>query len=437
MGGRKSKAELRKQSLLKEFVGVLDEPLVLSILGDVDLQKYEVYQETRGMLASLAESATVEKATGFDPSGTGCKDDSEDGHPADVSTTSRTDLTEDATTISESSESEAPLFTHRPNLSEDEKVESLLAIFSLFKDHTVRFVLKSCDWDLERAFDELLNRQALEKSGFLPKGVDGFLAMEHDWGPRAPPVKAPRRTKSDRCKISLPLDFKVVSSTIDDSELESAPGTPSPTSRRLLSRSESSALPPLRRSTSTGGTSLTHVSSTPQLPSMDHFELQTPRPERTTQLRTALPDLSSSRLHQRQAASLARLGPLGRIAAAVYTERAREAARQSLDKTATMAEQLVNQHSTATKIDLHGVTVLDGVRIAKHRVWQWWDNLGEGGRARVGRGGADEGFTVVTGIGKHSQGGVSRLRQAVGAALKNDGWKVEVLTGRYCVTGRA
>ena len=103
-------------------------------------------------------------------------------------------------------------------------------------------------------------------------------------------------------------------------------------------------------------------------------------------------------------------------------------------KTANLAETLVNQQSTATTIDLHGVTVLDGVRIAKHRVWQWWDNLGEGGRVKMAK--HDEGFTVVTGVGNHSVGGVSRLRQAVGAALKNDGWKVDVLTGKFRVTGR-
>ena len=409
----------------KEFAGVLDEPLLLAILGERDLQKE--YQETRDILAALAESANAEKATGFDPSGTGCQDDSE-GHAADDPSTSRTDLTEDATTISESSDSEAPLFTHQPNLGEAEKIESLGVIFSRFKDHTVRFVLRSCDWDLERAFDELLTRQALEESGSLPKGVDGFLPTDHDWGPRASHLKSPRRSKSDKGKTALPLDFKVVSPTIDDSELEGAPG---PFSRRLLSRSESSALSPPKRPTSAGNASLTHASSTPRLPSMDHFELQTPRPR----LKTALPDLASSRSTQRQAASLSRLGPYGRMGAVVYTERAREEARQSLAKTATMAEQLVDRKSTATMIDLHGVTVLDGVRIAKHRVWQWWDNLGEEGRARVSRN--DAGFTVVTGIGLHSAGGVSRLRQAVGAALKNDGWKFEVLTGRFRVTGRA
>jgi hypothetical protein len=76
---------------------------------------------------------------------------------------------------------------------------------------------------------------------------------------------------------------------------------------------------------------------------------------------------------------------------------------------------------------------MDGVRIAKQKVWNWWNNLGEDRKTLAKR----NGFTVVTGVGKHSVGGVSRLRQAVGAYLKNDGWKMETLTGSFYVTGRA
>jgi hypothetical protein len=123
---------------------------------------------------------------------------------------------------------------------------------------------------------------------------------------------------------------------------------------------------------------------------------------------------------------------LERLGAAYYIQEARRETQLSLAKTANMAEALVNQQSTSSRIDLHGVTVLDGVRIAKHRVWQWWDNLGDE-RVRVAR---QQGFTIVTGVGKHSANGVSRLRQAVGAALRNDGWKTETLTGQFYVTGR-
>ncbi|KAK1961391.1 hypothetical protein LY78DRAFT_297255 [Colletotrichum sublineola] len=124
-------------------------------------------------------------------------------------------------------------------------------------------------------------------------------------------------------------------------------------------------------------------------------------------------------------------GHLYRQAAGYYAERGREEARNFAKAKSVAADIHVASTSSATEIDLHGVEVADGVRIALERVWDWWNSLGEY-RTRK----AQEGFTIVTGRGLHSAGGVSRLRQGVIAALVNDGWKVSVGTGSYRVTGR-
>ncbi|KAI1777072.1 hypothetical protein F4818DRAFT_334300 [Hypoxylon cercidicola] len=126
-----------------------------------------------------------------------------------------------------------------------------------------------------------------------------------------------------------------------------------------------------------------------------------------------------------------RSDPLFRQAAVVYTERAREQNASYLQASSLTAGYLVDQQSTKDMIDLHGVTVRDGVNIALDRVWKWWNGLGEE-RARK----AKQGFKVVTGLGKHSVDGKSQLRIQVFKALINDGWKAEVLTGSYLVTGR-
>ncbi|KAK1978208.1 smr domain-containing protein [Colletotrichum cereale] len=124
-------------------------------------------------------------------------------------------------------------------------------------------------------------------------------------------------------------------------------------------------------------------------------------------------------------------GHLYRQAAGYYAERGREEARSFAKAKSVVADIHVASTGSATEIDLHGVEVADGVRIARERVWDWWNNLGEYRAKR-----AQEGFTIVTGRGLHSAGGVSRLRQGVIAALVNDGWKVSVGTGSYRVTGR-
>ncbi|KAI1416593.1 hypothetical protein F5Y13DRAFT_119677 [Hypoxylon sp. FL1857] len=145
--------------------------------------------------------------------------------------------------------------------------------------------------------------------------------------------------------------------------------------------------------------------------------------------------LAESRNHSFTSAAAAfkkgRSDPLFRQAGAYYAQRAHEQAMSFRQASSVEANYLVDQKSTKDMIDLHGVTVQDGVSIALDRVWKWWQSLGEE-RARK----AKQGFTVVTGIGRHSADGRSPLRINVFKALVADGWKVEVLTGSYLVTGR-
>lgn len=152
-------------------------------------------------------------------------------------------------------------------------------------------------------------------------------------------------------------------------------------------------------------------------------------------LRTQATSYEQARLSASAAAAHAvrkgRSNHLYRQAAAVYAERARENGLHAAAASSQAAHRLVAERRTRDCIDLHGVTVRDGVGIAKGAVKNWYDSLGEY-KAREAR----RGFTVITGIGRHSQGGVSRMRQAVCAALINEGWRVEVGTGKFMVTGR-
>jgi len=123
--------------------------------------------------------------------------------------------------------------------------------------------------------------------------------------------------------------------------------------------------------------------------------------------------------------------PLFRQAAAYYADRGKEQSLGVARARGDLADAFVSDTASQDTIDLHGVEVSHGVRIARERVWAWWNNLGEY-RAQEAR----RGFTVITGLGRHSSGGVSRLRQSVAAALVEDGWRVTVETGRFKITGR-
>lgn len=386
----------------------LDQSLILAITLERNIQTE--YEDIRDILKTLAQDASCEASTSFDPSGLGMTVEGVNGgDEPDQSIMSESWVTENATTISDSvfssgsSSSEDLKFCDAPDLNELDKVERLRLVFPNFKEHTLKFVLKQNGGDLDAAFDELLTRQHLHETGQLPKGLDGFYEPQNSTATRRSKNKS--KDQGSKGKAKLALNYAVVSPTVDDEELEGAKGPirPSGSAQRVTSSSTTQVV--------------TSTSVSVRRPSLQ------PSPDN---------EYGVQNLYA-QASVLARKGPLGRQGAIVYTERAREEARAAAERISWASEQLVDQKSTYCSIDLHGVTVIDGVRIAKDRVWRWWNNLGEHRQAKAKL----EGFTVVTGVGRHSSGGISRLRQAVGIALKNDGWKVETLTGQFYITGRA
>ncbi|KAI9151939.1 Smr domain-containing protein [Paramyrothecium foliicola] len=124
--------------------------------------------------------------------------------------------------------------------------------------------------------------------------------------------------------------------------------------------------------------------------------------------------------------------PLMRQGAGFYAERAREHGRSAWQATSDAADLQVANNSSRDVIDLHGVYVQDGVRIALQKTREWYSGLGEY-RMRKAKA---EPFTVITGVGRHSAGGVSQMRKAVAAGLLQDGWKMEIEGGKFVITGR-
>ncbi|KAF2463114.1 uncharacterized protein BDR25DRAFT_347477 [Lindgomyces ingoldianus] len=163
---------------------------------------------------------------------------------------------------------------------------------------------------------------------------------------------------------------------------------------------------------------------------------------------SALPQTSATLLAARtaafsQATTLYRKGkstPLMKSAAGYYAQIGRDLNANLKAVNEADADALVDSQSSSTVLDLHGVSVASAVRIAQERVGGWWEGLGEGkileyrgGRRGEGIG---EGFRVVTGLGRHSEGGRGKLGPAVVRALVRGGWKVQVGSGEVLVVGR-
>lgn len=113
-------------------------------------------------------------------------------------------------------------------------------------------------------------------------------------------------------------------------------------------------------------------------------------------------------------------------AAAYYGQIGREYAMLSSQASASAADDLANSHSAPSELDLHGIDVLNAVRIAREKVEQWWDGLGENrANGRLGASERQAGYRIIVGLGRHSEGGKGKLGPAVNKALREDGWKVE------------
>lgn len=124
-------------------------------------------------------------------------------------------------------------------------------------------------------------------------------------------------------------------------------------------------------------------------------------------------------------------------AAGYYSAIGREHIEIAKRETSAAADALVDSQSTSKVLDLHGVSVQDGVRISCERVEQWWESLGDAKYAPGGGGPVREGYRIITGVGRHSKNGTARLGPAVARRLANEGWRVEVGQGHLTVTGMA
>jgi hypothetical protein len=173
-------------------------------------------------------------------------------------------------------------------------------------------------------------------------------------------------------------------------------------------------------------------SQAPRLPSL----APSPRIHDSTSLARARGDAFQ------QASAAYRKGrstPLMRQAAGYYAQEGRDYNANLKAMSQVEADSFVATQSGATYLDLHGVTVANATRIAKQRTQAWWDGLGESRIREWGnaRGGVGEGYRIVTGLGRHSEGGRGKIGPAVLKTLMSDGWKVEVGTGELRVTGLA
>lgn len=289
-------------------------------------------------------------------------------------------------------------------LSVEEKNTMLLEMFPTKKAFDIAFVLKKVDSNFGRAVEELLNHAFLEEEAIsigesiFKKSVDGFA--------ESPDFVARKGKRGKRRK-----EARRTNSTLATSATSSETIIP-----HYLPRPRSPPPPP----------------NSPALP-FTSVACSTAAHAPTARLLSArsIAFAQASAAHRKSKST-----PLMGGAASYYSALGREASATLQRDEAVAADALVSAQSRAGELDLHGVTVKDAVRIAQERVERWWGVEGGGEWARAGRV-MGPGLRIVTGVGRHSEGGKGRLGPAVGAMLLKGGWRVEVTEGVVTVVGRA
>jgi hypothetical protein len=543
-----------------EFCPPLDSALLSAIVSDYDLTSEEGLATARATLDLLKDSALIEEAADFDPSGTGGynqpeaaaspgRNGDEAGTETGASQSHETDATSLSNGLSALDLEERDKIANQIGAQDVGKVEDLdaldedvkvMLLRELFGEHaskySIQHTLRKCNGKWNAAMEDLLNHvyfgeaEDSEDGGKLrTKGIDGFSednvvkrgrktkakgqklrAMEERRAASIPtsgdesPVLAANKwqtAKEDVGFISIRtgLEVSIVKSTyneqggkvpqtinallkqtmeetkkvVTDDELVQANArelgrdfpsiAPSYLAAliRLTHPSTSSAhelakalvAKPKEPSTA-GGIQVIPMYARPTLADIDPET--SPRKTRSAGTSShpsslASPEDPTAALRGNayaaaraqafaQASAAHRRAGSDRLmggAAAYYSQVGRDLSALSFGASADAADALAARQSSATQLDLHGIDVLNGVRIAQERVETWWYSLGE---SRVnGRTGAEDrgaGFRIVVGAGTHSAGGKGKLGPAVSKALKSEGWRIEPAGAVIVVKGK-
>ena len=543
-----------------DYCPPLDSALLSAIVYDYDLASEDGLAAARATLDMLKESALVEEAAEFDPSGTGGYAQPEAALPPDIdgahtengASQSRESRDTDATSLSNGLSAldleEREKITSQigaQNVGKAEDLDKLdedvkiMLLQELFGDHATRYsiqhTLRKCNGRWNAAMEELLNHvyfgeaEDSEDGGKLPtKGVEGFSEDNIVRRGRKTKAKGQKlRALEERRAASLPtspeqgqspapnkwqtakedvdfiatrtgLEVLTVKSTyneqgarvpqtinallkqtmeetkqvVTDDELvqvnarELGRDFPSiaPTYLAALIRlthpSTASAhelakalVTKPKEPALAGGLQVIPVYARPTISDIDPEV----RPRKTHSAGTSQPPSLASPIDPTtalrgnayaaaraqafaQASAAHRRAGSDRLmggAAAHYSQVGRDLSALAFGASADAADALADQQSSATHLDLHGIDVLNGVRIAQERVEAWWYRMGE---SKVnGRIGADDrgaGFSIVVGAGKHSAGGKGKLGPAVGKMLRSEGWRVESSGAVIVVKGK-
>lgn len=222
-----------KAQLLREYSSTLDESTFLAIISDFDLTNGPQLHEARRTLNILKESAEAENNSTFDASGSSRlgipANGSENGHGDYDNARSLRECSRntDDTSLSQGFSSlglegysktdgnteDKSYIGGLEGLDEEGKVSILTGIFSSLKVFDVKWTLKKCNWDVNRAIDDLMTESFLEESGGRHRGIEAFSESDLTLRPRKAKGKK-RKDRVSKSEVNGPASESSVGSSI-------------------------------------------------------------------------------------------------------------------------------------------------------------------------------------------------------------------------------
>ena len=397
----------------KEYCPPIDSSTFFAIVNDYsDLSDTTLVKELKATLDLLKEDALTQDNATFDPSGTSGSRDDISSHASSERAQSwhgdTTSVVTDNTELSALSQATEAVDLGRDldgvdslretdwaelqALTPSEKARLLEEMFHGATRFDISYILRKVDNNLEKAVDELLNQAYFKdedlKNGEsnLKKGIEAF--TEPAVGAQG--RRGRRKKKQPQRRTS---------------------STPVPLVPQYLPRDISPNTPDIYIASSNSAAPL-------------------PLPRASALLVARSNAFAQAQAAHRKSKSI----PLMGGAASYYSSVARDAHAALRQHDSARANELVARQSRPGEVDLHGVSVSDATRIAKMEVEQWWEREGREwsreGKVMVG------GLRIITGVGRHSDGGRGKLGPAVRAMLQRDDWKIEEGEGVFEVVGR-
>lgn len=327
-------------------------------------------------------------------------------------------------------------FMSRKEQHQQAKIKHVSHIFPNISSHKIQVTLEQCDWNVERATEELLSFEALQEVR-REEQLEQHLAKIHL---KNSSDKSLGNKQEEDLKSFLSKDIeyleKIYKLSSKDAwaclkrndftitkaihELDTA----NPTAWKTVP-----VLAPKLPSETISYASIASNSNSkpaPNLPKLSRRELEHKLVE--SQAKQA-----ESYAKAREAYRKSKSNPLFRSVAGVYAEQAQVHSAEKHVALESHFHNVVASQTTSHSIDLHTLPLAFAMQAASEKLHKWWTQE----QSRISQGGRAKPFPlkIISGAGRHSNANIPKIKNGIRKKLTEEKWKFTEHESFFMVLG--